>query len=102
MSYDEMAKITGMSEDEAIRREFKKSQEILDLRVEYYEKFSKVLSARQICEMYKIEREDLATAPGKVLATNSGKILREIAVAAGKTALKTSRRSRVLPRYPSG
>ena len=35
------------------------NQEILDLRVEYYEKFSKVLSARQIREMYKIEQEDL-------------------------------------------
>lgn len=53
------ANLTNSEIDASIRKEFKKSQEILDLRVEYYEKFSKVLSARQIREMYKIEQEDL-------------------------------------------
>lgn len=53
------ANLSNSEIDASIRKEFKKSQEILDLRVEYYEKFSKVLSARQIREMYKIEQEDL-------------------------------------------
>ena len=42
--------------DADIRKEFKLSQEILDIRVAYYEKFLKVLSPRQIKEMYKEEK----------------------------------------------
>lgn len=42
--------------DQAIRAGFDKSQDILDLRKAYYEKFSKILTARQISEMYKLEK----------------------------------------------
>lgn len=42
--------------DASIRADFSKSQEILDLRKAYYEKFLKVLSPRQIREMYRLEK----------------------------------------------
>ena len=40
-----------------IVRDFERSQAILDLRKAYFEKFKKVISLRQIREMYKIEKE---------------------------------------------
>lgn len=51
------AQHTDADVDAEIRAGFVKSQEILDLRVNYYEKFCKVLSARQIKQMYRVEKE---------------------------------------------
>lgn len=43
--------------DSMLRKDFEKSQKILDLRVAYYDKFLKVISPKQIRAMYKEERE---------------------------------------------
>lgn len=43
--------------DQQIRAQFAKSQEILDQRVAYYEKFLKILTPKQIQQMYKAEKE---------------------------------------------
>ena len=48
--------------DADIRDNFKKSQEILDLRVAYYDKFVKILNPRLVNEMYKIEKEQAQKA----------------------------------------
>lgn len=48
--------------DADIRKGFKKSQEILDNRIAFYEKFIKVLTPRQVREMYKIEKEQAQRA----------------------------------------
>lgn len=48
--------------DADIRKGFKKSQEILDNRIAFYEKFIKVLTPRQVREMYKIEKEQAQKA----------------------------------------
>lgn len=48
--------------DSDIRKGFQKSQEILNLRIAYYEKFIKILSPRQVREMYRIEKEQAEKA----------------------------------------
>lgn len=48
---------TDAEVDKEIRDQFAKSQEVLDLRKSYYEKFLKILSPKQIQQMYKLEKE---------------------------------------------
>lgn len=56
---------TDASIEAEIKANFDKSQEILDLRKAYYEKFSKVLSQRQIQQLYRIEKTIGEKAHGK-------------------------------------
>ena len=51
--------------DADIRKEFQLSQEILNIRTGYYEKFLKILSPRQIREMYKEEKCNFEHRGGK-------------------------------------
>lgn len=48
--------------DANIRDDFNKSQEILNLRIAYYDKFVKVLNPRLVNEMYKVEKEQAQRA----------------------------------------
>lgn len=54
--------MTDKEIDEQIRGQFAKSQEVLDLRKAYYEKFLKVLTPRQAQQMYKLEKEQANNA----------------------------------------
>lgn len=56
--------------DAEIRSNFQKSQEILNNRIAYYEKFTKILSPRQIREMYKVEKEHSKQADFKKFMKN--------------------------------
>lgn len=53
-------KHSGMTEaetDAQIRKGFEKSQKNLDLKIAYYDKFLKVINAKQIQKMYAIEKK---------------------------------------------
>jgi len=52
-------KQTDKQVEESLRAQFAKSQEILDLRKTYFEKYLKVISPRQIRELYKLEQEQM-------------------------------------------
>jgi len=48
-----------------LRAQLQKSQEILDLRKAYLDKYLTVISARQVRELYRIEQEQHQHMPGK-------------------------------------
>lgn len=43
--------------EQAIRKRFERSQQILDLREKYYEEYSKFLTQQQIQRVYELERQ---------------------------------------------
>jgi len=50
-------KMTDKDIEAQLRAQLAKSQEILDVRKAYLDKYLKVISARQVRELYKIEKE---------------------------------------------
>lgn len=50
-------RMTDQEVDADIRRDFERSRKLLDLRENYYEKFLKILTPRQIRKMYAAEKQ---------------------------------------------
>ena len=51
------AEMTDVEAEKAIKDQFDHSQKVLSLRQEYYNKYSKFLSAKQIQRVYELERQ---------------------------------------------
>lgn len=64
--------LTDKEIDAMIRNNFAKSKAILDLRQEYYEKFLKVLSVKQVKKIYDVEKEQADKAAQRRWAAKQG------------------------------
>jgi hypothetical protein len=53
------AEMTDAEAEKAIKDQFDHSQKVLSLRQEYYNKYSKFLSAKQIQRVYELEKQSM-------------------------------------------
>lgn len=53
------AEMTDAEAEKAIKNQFDHSQKVLSLRQEYYNKYSKFLSAKQIQRVYELEKQSM-------------------------------------------
>jgi len=53
------AEMTDAEAEKAIKEQFDHSQKVLSLRQEYYNKYSKFLSAKQIQRVYELEKQSM-------------------------------------------
>lgn len=67
------AEMTDAEAEKAIKDQFEHSQKVLSLRQEYFDKYSKFLTAKQIQRVYELERQSMNRLAKRGSANQRGK-----------------------------
>ena len=92
------AEMTEAEAEKAIKDQFDHSQKVLSLRQEYYNKYSKFLSAKQIQRVYELERQSMNRLAKRGNMNQRGK--RNGSQAGRPGAPRPSKRGNMPPQQP--
>ena len=92
------AEMTDAEAEKAIKDQFDHSQKVLSLRQEYYNKYSKFLSAKQIQRVYELERQSMNRLAKRGNMNQRGK--RNGSQAGRPGAPRPSKRGNMPPQQP--